>query len=143
MDAIWRNAVRKTHECTQRTTMKPPKDTTTTTNHETPRPSDEIQKMWGKIAKQTAKTVWQCSYGCPGQHLLIEGWQTQHTVINGATKDAIATNRSISKHDKKLHEMELKWCCERPGIFPDHICITFATVRSHLKACDVKRASRT
>ena len=38
--------------------------------------------------------------------------------------------------------MELKWCHERPGIFPDHIHITFATVRSRLEARDAKRASR-
>ena len=82
MDAIWQNTARKTHECTQQTTMKPPKATMTTTNHKTPHPSDEIQKIWGKIMKQTAKTSWQCSYGQPGQHLLIEGWETQRTVIN-------------------------------------------------------------
>ena len=107
-------------------------------NHETPHPSDEIRTLWGKIVKQTAKTTWQHSYGHPGQHLLIEGWKTQCTVINQATKDAIATNRSIEEHDAKLCEMELKWCHERPGIFPDHIRITFATVRSHHEARDAK-----
>ena len=59
-------------------------------------------------------------------------------MINRATKDAFAANRSIEEHDEKLHEMELKWCHERPGIFPDHIRITFAAVRSHLEACDAK-----
>ena len=91
--------------------------------------------------KQTAKTAWQCSYGCPGQHLLIEGWKMQRTVINRATKDAIMANTSIEELDAKLHGMELKWCRKRPGIFPDHICITFAAVRSCLEACDAKRAS--
>ena len=138
MGAIWRNAVRKTCECTQQTTMKPPKATTATTNHKTPHPSDKIRTLWGKIVKQTAKTVWQRSYGRPGQHLLIEAWKAQHTMINRATKEAITANRSVSEHDEKLHEMELKWCRERPGIFPDHIHITFAAVRSHLEARDAK-----
>ena len=116
---------------------------TTTTNHETPHPSDEIQKIWGKIMKQTAKTTWQHSYGHPGQHLSIEDWKAQRTVINRAMKAAIATNRSIKEHDAKLREMELKWCCERPGTFPDHIRITFTTVRSRLEAHDAKRAGQT
>ena len=51
-------------------------------------------------------------------------------------------NTSIKELDAKLHGMELKWCHERPGIFPDHICITFAAVRSRLEARDAKRASR-
>ena len=114
--------------------MKPPTATMTTTNHETPRPSDKIQKIWGKFVRQTAKTMWQCNYSWPCQHLLIEGWKTQCTVINQAIKD-IATNRSVSKHDAKLHEMVLKWCCEKPGIFPDHIHTMFTAGRSHLEAC--------
>ena len=63
-------------------------------------------------------------------------------MINQATKNAITTNRSIEEHDANLHEMELKWCHERPGIFPDHIHIMFTTVRSHLEARDAKQASR-
>ena len=58
-------------------------------------------------------------------------------------KDAIAANRSVSEHNEKLHKMELKWCRERPGIFPDHICITFTAIRSCLEARDAKRAGQT
>ena len=38
--------------------------------------------------------------------------------------------------------MELKWCCEKPSLFPTHICTMFATVRSHLKVCDAKWTSQ-
>ena len=128
MDAIWQNAVRKTRECTQQTTTKPPKATTTTTNHETPRPSDKIQKIWGKIVKQTAKTAWQCSYGYPGQHFLVEGWEAQRTMINRATKDAITTNRSVSEHDEKrclngaARDQGYSWTTSAPRLLlSDHV----------------------
>ena len=52
-------------------------------------------------------------------------------------------NTSIKELDAKLHEMELKWRCERPGTFPDHIRITFTAIRSRLEAHDAKRAGQT
>ena len=78
MDDIWQNTERKTCESTKRGTTKP----TITMNHGTPHPSAKIEKLWEKIVEQTAKTVWQHNYARPGQHLIIEGWQAQCTVIN-------------------------------------------------------------
>ena len=47
-------------------------------------------------------------------------------------------NTSIKELDAKLHGMELKWCHEKPGLFPSHIQTTFAAMRSPLEACDTK-----
>ena len=110
-------------------------------NHGTPCPSAEIGKLWGKVMQQTAKTMWQCNYGQSGQHLLLEDRQTQCTVINQATKDAIVANTSIRELNAKLHGMELKWCHEKPGLFPSHTQTMFATVRSRLEAHDAKQAN--
>ena len=54
----------------------------------------------------------------------------------------VATNTSIEQHDLKLYDLELVWCCEKPGLFPSHIQNTFAAVRSHLEAHDAKRTNQ-
>ena len=115
----------------------------TTTSHETPTPSAKIMELRGLVAWQTAKTMWQCDYGQSGQHHVFEDWWMKQSMIDWATEDAIAPNRSIREHDEKLHKMELTWCQEKPGLFPTHIRTTFATVRSRLEAHDVRWAGQT
>ena len=73
-----------------------------------------------------AKTAWQWDYGQSSQHHVWEDWQTKWTVIDRATKDTIATHRSITEHNAKLHEMEHQWCCKKLTLFPTNICTTFA-----------------
>ena len=116
MDQIWQNAARKTRERAKRATTKPPTATmkpptaitkpptatTTTTSHGTPTPSAKITELRGLVAWQTAKTAWQRDYGQSGQHHVFEDWRTKQSVIERATEDAIAANRSIREHDKKL-----------------------------------------
>ena len=130
MDDIWRNAVRRTHKCTQKTTMKPPTATTISKNHETPCPSAEIKKLWGRIVWQTAKTTWQHDYGQSGQHLLLEKRQTQHTVINQAMKDAIMANTSIEELDKNSMEWSSSGAMRNQAY-------SLATSEPHLLPCDL------
>ena len=110
MDQIWQNAARKTRERTKRATTKPPTAATTTTSHGTPTPSAEITELRGLVARQTAKIAWQHDYGQSGQHHVFEDWRMKQSMIERATEDAIAANRSVREHDEKLHKMELRWC---------------------------------
>ena len=62
MDEIWRNAARKVRErATQAITTSTPNSTITATIATTdfPRPSAELEKLWRKTARLTAKTAWQ------------------------------------------------------------------------------------
>jgi hypothetical protein len=74
MDDIWRNAAKKTRECTQRTTAPLAKSTKTTaanlatnsvaTTNSTattnfPCPPEELKLLWQKTAKKAAKKAYQ------------------------------------------------------------------------------------
>ena len=129
MDDMWQNAVRKTCECTKRTTMKPLTMTMTITNHRIPSPSAEIKIPRGLVAQQMAKTAWQYNYGQSGQYHIFEDWWTKWSVMNQATNDTIDTNRSVREHGKKLHKIELTWGCKKPGLLPTHIHTMFTVIR--------------
>ena len=111
---------------------------TTTINTEFPRLPKEIEKLWQKNTRKAAKTAYQNNYVKNGFPLTAD-----QTVIDRATRDAIAANTSVEQHDVKLRELEQTWCREKTSLFPDHVRSVFAAVRTRLVARDAKRTQRT
>ena len=148
MDQIWRNAARKTCEHAQQATKAhmsitaptaPTANSTITLNF--PHLPAELKERWKLKANRAMRMALQNHFYKTGKLMSIP-IGSSHTVINQATQDMITTNTSIEQHDLKLCDVELAWCRKKSSLFPDHIRTTFASIRSHLKAHDVKRASR-